>query len=705
MAHENIRFGRRKLIQSGALLGLGATGTSTAFAASGDGSAAFYDDFEDGNYTSDPAWSIYVDEGNFHANVVDQPAPDGGTKALQIEEVTGGGTNGVIGWADPLGGWDGEWTLSGLYYSEDAPHAPFQTHDAYAYYDPGSGDAGIQVNFGITDGDGRITPFEIGGELVDSAESTHYPGWDANTWYHWEVSHDGNGRYTGRIWKDGEGRPAEPNAVSTGSAPGGDPRVAAYRINGARYYDFEIEHAFVEWQRTAGGGSGGSLDGLIDAKQNKIDQIRNLASIELGDDRGSAVDQRAQSLLDDIDAAQGDATDAELGQYREALERMVAAEDVTRIGTSTVVGDDSVFQTMLDNLYSLAAGIAIELLSKVGGGILRRVSNSIIDDLVRRMDDLKGSFSGGGIVPGGIVDDIARKVDELATKHHYTFKSINQQTDDIMGDVADGLASKGLDGAKTEAENNGVFEALDENTGVIDALESLLFEAYYTYPDFPAVNIPRPDEIEVPDVNFYYDVPDEDLPGWLKGSVPDEIEADLDTPDIDLPDVPGLDAYLDLTEEFADLATVAGIDTTIDGRMDALDASIGGLAEQADDTRGTVRQTATDVMEGMDFLVSTFIEGLENAQSILSTLGDMAFAAMVAAVAGAALAIATGVGTLGLLAAAGVLATASTALGLIALALDAFQVAVGAGFLSFLTDFHHYGTYALVETDLGGVDL
>jgi hypothetical protein len=447
------------------------------------------------------------------------------------------------------------------------------------------------------------------------------------------------------------------------------------------------------------------LAGLVDAKQSKIDQIQNLAAVEMGDDAYAEVDQRAQALLDDIDAAQSSASSSDLAQYREALERMVAAEDVTRVGTSTVVGDDSVFQTMLDNLYSLAAGIAIEALSKVGGGIVRRVTNSIIDDVVRRFDDLQGSFSGDGILPWGIVDDIAEKVDELSTRHFYTFKSIKQQTDDVMGDVAEGVVDQGLSGAKDEAQNHGVFEELNQHTGIIDALEGLLFEAYYTYPDFPAVDIPRPDEIEVPDVEFYYDVPDEDLRYGLKHLVPDEIAVSLDTPDIDLPDVPGLDQYLDLTEEVADFATVAGVNTTIDGRMDALDASIGGLGEQADDTRGTVRQVSNDVMTGMDYLVRTFIRGLENAQSILSGLGNLAFGLMVIAVAGAAVAIATGVGTLGLLAAAGVLATASTVLGLIGLALDAFQVAVGAGFMAFLTGFHHTGTYALAETDLGGVNL
>lgn len=211
--------------------------------------ADFYDGWEDGEYTTDPAWEVYQQEGDFDATVVDRPAPDGGEKALSVVETTGGGTSGVIGWADSVEGWDGSWTLSGLFYTAEVPlNTPFQGHALHPYYDPTTGESPLTVRLGFRDGNGNVRPFEIDGALVDTVESSHDPGWQEDTWYRYEVSHDGEGRYEGSLWPANGSRPAEPNAESVGAAPGSDARVGSIRVNGARNRSFDIQHAFMDWR-------------------------------------------------------------------------------------------------------------------------------------------------------------------------------------------------------------------------------------------------------------------------------------------------------------------------------------------------------------------------------------------------------------------------------------------------------------------------
>lgn len=255
--HDGLDLYRRALLRGGiaaggvAGLGLDDLDALGRAAAAPDDDFAFFDDFEDGDFTADPAWSVYLDEGNFSASVANRSVPGGGSKVLSLTETTGGGTSGILGWSSALGGWDGAWTLSGQFYTREVSvNVPFQAHQLLPVFDPDTGGSGLNVKLGFSDGSNNVVPFRITGSLVDSVEASHDPGWQEGQWYRYEVSHDGSGTYTGRLWEVGSGRPAEPNARSVGSAPGTDPRVAALKVNGARGAPFDMEHAFVGW-RTA----------------------------------------------------------------------------------------------------------------------------------------------------------------------------------------------------------------------------------------------------------------------------------------------------------------------------------------------------------------------------------------------------------------------------------------------------------------------
>jgi len=252
MRDDPLTIGRRELLASSALA---AVPVSAGAVAGRRGRRRppddydFYDDWEDGDYATDPAWGVFLSEGDFDAAVVETETPDGGNHAIEVTETTGGGTSGVIGWDEGMGGWSGEWTLTGAFRTETVPlSTPFQTHGVEAYRDPNSDRTPLRARLGFLDGNGGVVPFAIDGDLVDSVEASYDPGWEENAWYNYEIRHDGDGTYTGRLWKVGDERPSAPNARSVGDPPGGKERSAAIRINGARRRDFRIRHSHMGWR-------------------------------------------------------------------------------------------------------------------------------------------------------------------------------------------------------------------------------------------------------------------------------------------------------------------------------------------------------------------------------------------------------------------------------------------------------------------------
>lgn len=252
-------FRRRLLRGTGAAGGIagaasGVAGTALGAAGGGvcDDDVVFCEDWSDGDYTSSPSWEIYLDQGDFSAEVRTMAdVPQGGQNVLHVSETLGGGTDGVIGWADGCEGWNGEWTLRGLFYTQELnPNIDYQKQVIMAYYD-GSGDAApIEANIGFTDPGANLIDFSIDGSLIDTVEESLSVDWTEDTWYHYEFSHDGAGTYTGRLWEDGDGRPASPNARSVGAPPGTEGRVAAIDVNGAPAAgddELGLNHAFMRW--------------------------------------------------------------------------------------------------------------------------------------------------------------------------------------------------------------------------------------------------------------------------------------------------------------------------------------------------------------------------------------------------------------------------------------------------------------------------
>lgn len=679
---------------------VGALGTT-------DDEPAFYDDWEDGDYTTDPGWRVYNDEGDFSAQVRSQSTPRGGQRVLQIHETWGGGSDGILGWQTGLTGWDGEWTFSGLFYTQNVPlNSDFQGHNVILYDDPNENNGPIKAHLGFVDSNGNQKPFAIDGDLVDSIEKIEHIDWEEDVWYHYEVEHDGDGMYTGRIWEDGTGRPTAPNAVSSGSAPGMGERFGSLQINGAHYQAFDVNHAFVEWQRSpSSGGPSKSLEALIDQKRAKIGAIQSAAGTSLGaGEAESTVDKRAEQLLVDIEE---DAFEASEAQYREALERMNAAEEVTQTATDIAIEDGALVDSTVSNVWSASVSAASELASKVGGSILKRVFDGLMNSLNSITGRLLDSLRGAGAISDDAADDILDKAREMQTRHFYTMQAVPEND---RGEITRKFGGDGVSETADAARSMGLVESLKNETEELQAeLEEYLFENFYyrkSPQTFAAMIPPTPDEIELPDVHADVDVPDEMLPWWVDDSlrIPDEISIDF-TADVDLPEVPVLDDLNDVKNGAnVDLSGAGGVNAVVDEAMDDLDDLLGTLGEQDDAVRedvSAVGRNSTAVLSNLAEHLVTVVEDIQ--EGVLKDVEDLVTLLMVVGVAGTAILLATGVGAVLMVQATILMAQVATVLSAMQVILDVFQTLAGVGTLGMMAVVHYIAVDAITSSDLGGV--
>lgn len=229
----------------------------------GDGicadSARFCDDWSDGDYTSSPPWEVYQGEGREGGDGLEaefdirsrSDIPQGGPNVLRGTTTSGAS----VAWANGQRGWDDAWTLSGLFHTEQLPpDAGCKRHGAHGI---GIQPAGLSeksgnipsllILLGFQDcNTNKPLKFKIVGAEIDTVQTEHDPGWQENTWYHYEVSHDGAGTYEGKLWKDGVTKPAEPQAKSVGSVSS-DELGAYIGFPDGRGQPVELDHAYMKW--------------------------------------------------------------------------------------------------------------------------------------------------------------------------------------------------------------------------------------------------------------------------------------------------------------------------------------------------------------------------------------------------------------------------------------------------------------------------
>lgn len=456
------------------------------------------------------------------------------------------------------------------------------------------------------------------------------------------------------------------------------------------------------------------LEELVSAKRDRIGEIRDTAA-GFGYDRGT-VDQTAEAILDDVtedgeDCVETD-DDSEREQIEEALERMLAAEEVTQTATEAGAGDGPVSR-VVDALFRLAQTASVKLLEKVGGKLLRKVANRLVTFASSKTTTLLDTLSGRGVLSNEKYDRIVGTINRLETLSYYRFKALKEgdYSDDIpddadpVGTLYEDFANEGASAMNATAEQLGVHDHLETDlVGEIrNTLEEQVFDAYYSG-NVQEIHVPAPEEIEIPDLDVTVDLPNEDLPFGLGHLVPDTIEVSMETPDVPLPEVPVLTDVHGVRNGIATpIGSTRGVNDSLESSMGSLSNRIFDVDQQNESARNHVRDVMAGGIDAVNDTAESAIDAVETLREKVGEAQDKIGTLITIMLAGGVLAIVTGVGAIGLVAAAVKLTTITTAMLLFNAFLDVFAIVVGVGTTLYFANLHHVGVTGILEDDLGGV--
>lgn len=205
----------------------------------GNGSV-FNDGFEDGEYR-DPTWLKTTEYGEASINTI--YAPDSGNKALQLSE-QGDPSYSLFNmvWQRRTDVWDRQWRASGLFYTGELTSSSYQRQNVVLYYNETRSNT-LKASIGFTDSSGDVDFRILDQGIIDNTDYGTNVNWQENTWYHWQISHDGSGNYDGKIWREGQSKPSSPSTEASGGVPM-DIGVGGFEIDGREGSPFRVSHAY-----------------------------------------------------------------------------------------------------------------------------------------------------------------------------------------------------------------------------------------------------------------------------------------------------------------------------------------------------------------------------------------------------------------------------------------------------------------------------
>lgn len=229
------------------------TGMETTTESGSTSTALLDDDFEDGDYTANPAWEMTTgryDEATVGSvEIVDSSAPGEGSNAVRVTDRVDSRSPSTtaIRLADPLSGVDGAWTMTGLFSPAEIPDDADNRHNVVSFYWPPDANFGNRavVEFRFTemrnDADGqqvriRTQPQE---NREWSSVEADAAAVDTDTWYRWELAHDGSGGYVGRRWPADGSRGDGTEVSADFEAPGGSVSFSVEALSSVAREEFD----------------------------------------------------------------------------------------------------------------------------------------------------------------------------------------------------------------------------------------------------------------------------------------------------------------------------------------------------------------------------------------------------------------------------------------------------------------------------------
>lgn len=179
----------------------------------------FSDDWENGQYTSDPKWNVGGDGERGYIEIVSESAPGGGNYSLSLVGDSGGGASAST--HQDLR-FDVEWLTEALFKPvtiTDRNH--FRLYLDADFSGPFNA-IGVVINIGFRDGPGEteLTTPNISGGLIQNSEPGIVIDWEENRWYHLKCHHDGDGVYRLKVWDADQTEPSEYQTQSVGETAG-----------------------------------------------------------------------------------------------------------------------------------------------------------------------------------------------------------------------------------------------------------------------------------------------------------------------------------------------------------------------------------------------------------------------------------------------------------------------------------------------------
>lgn len=761
---SNREVSRREALlgTAGSLLGIGAV--SGAASESDDSEYAFADDFEDGTLS---AWETTLSEGDFSASVVDQPADPDGQKAMRVTETTGGGTGGFVGWSDGVEGWSGQWTFSGAFYTEAVPlNSRFQGHRMILGVDPANasafsvaettppanetndtvttgtetlppastptetnttatpGDDGgivgaegldsepLRIGFGFRDGSGDPNPFVIRGDLIDEIRLVDPVEWTEDTLYNYEIHHDGNGNYTGRVWVASEERPPEPTAESVGQTPDSGPGVAGVLLNGALGRTFRIDHTYVRFDTTPTGTPTPTpsptptptqpfddLGAVLETKKQLIDDVRKRTTdVKPGQ---TTIDESPESFVENTEESldNGSFDLDETRNRTEAVERLIGGERVTRTAAGGPV--KKIIDEMGNAAVNAALSATVELVSF---GIGSWLKSGALDLLAKQVADSGRGFEQSFTRNFGSAATefnnlfskkkrvFAEQVEQYAEKNGLPedpadvgiSPEIKQDAKDAAKTQSPGILVNVLKGINEVAPKELVDGIRTEIRGLKDRIDQLAFRYYWLTTDLLGVDF----EFEVPTVpavpSRTFRLPFDGLPGLDPLAGGTAVETDGDEADQFESGAASLVDSLanvgDAADQLSDVVPVtSGIEQTLDNGVETLNSRLAdnSLERQDPAERKEFTQIGSglisDIVSVSDKLRSLIKSFLEGVMHVSLALG---ITVIVLYVATAGVAVASGVGSPAVVPLTGTLLSALALLGILDLILTVTGLAL-----------------------------